>query len=116
MSTSFTKLYQITDDNADIKLTLNIGEAQKGVTSIKLNTNTLLNDSEGNVELVVGKGSELKGKTIHCTTTVTDIRTETNQTSVTYKITGGSPYTKILGESVDNHGDVIFYTADIVFY
>ncbi|MFH1861807.1 MAG: hypothetical protein ABH878_03245, partial [bacterium] len=64
----------------------------------------------------VGKGSNLIGKVLNCTTTVTDIVPETNDTSITYELTGGiDPFRQTLQTTAPRAGGVIFYTAQFYF-
>jgi hypothetical protein len=112
MSTTVTKAYQLKKDGTHLKLTVTIGDAQKGVTSVTLGTNSLVSNQEGDVSLDIGIDNNVIGQTLYCSTTVTDIRTETKQTDVTYQLTGGvSDFQQRLNESVANLGDVVFYGA-----
>jgi len=118
MSTSITKIYRVIDGDDHVYLTINIGHAQPGVTSIFLAGKELKSGIKSDIDkLDLGPGKELKSKTLYCTTTVTDIRPETNQTSVKYELTGGlKKFENKYSESVDNDGETISYMASFYFF
>ncbi|HVO72510.1 MAG TPA: hypothetical protein VMT35_00690 [Ignavibacteriaceae bacterium] len=117
MSTSMTKTYQLRKDEGEIKLTIIIGEAQLGVTSVSLENDLIVNNETGKIEKVIGRGNALIGKSLFCGSTVTDVRTETNKTSITYRLEGGvSTYENTLQETVNTEGAVIRYNATFFFF
>ncbi len=112
MSTTVTKAYQLKKDGTHLKLAVTIGDAQKGVTSVTIGTKSLVSNQEGEISIDIGADNDVAGQTLYCSTTVTDIRSETKQTDVTYQLTGGvSNFQQTLNESVANLGDVVFYGA-----
>ncbi len=112
MSTTVTKAYKLKRDGTLLNLTVIIGDGQKGVTSVTLGTKSMVSNQVGNINCDVGIDNDIVGQTLYCSTTVTDIRPETKQTDVTYKLTGGvSDFQQTLNESVTNLGDVVFYAA-----
>ncbi|MGE5811696.1 MAG: hypothetical protein ACM339_09355 [Ignavibacteria bacterium] len=117
MSNSLTKAYQLHKDDTELKLTIAIGEGQLGVTSVNLENDLIVNNETGTVEKIIGKCIELIGKSLYCSSTVTDIRTETNKTSITYRLEGGiNFYENTLQETVNNEGDVVRYNASFFFF
>lgn len=116
MNTSLSKLYRVgKGDKVTLKIT--IGYAQVGTTTVNLGSNKLVSDQKNTFELPIGSGEDLNGKTLYCSTIVADIQKETNQTSVTYELTGGPQgFKQTLQESVENEGAVVFYTATFRFY
>lgn len=117
MSNSLTKLYQVPNSDQEVKLAVRIGHAQLGMTTVSLGTRQLASNHRGTLEVTVGKGADLNGAQLFCVTTVTDVRTETNQTSVTYELQGGThTFQETLQETVSNEGDVVFYTAVFHFH
>ena len=117
MSTFLSKLYRVRkDDTVTLKIT--IGHGQVGTTIVNLSGNELVTGHHGSLELTLpGTGETLSGKTLYCSTTVADIQTATNETSVTYVLEGGAiPFKQTLQETVESHGDVVFYTAVFRFY
>jgi hypothetical protein len=117
MSSSLTKAYQLRKDGTEIKLIISIGEAQLGVTSVSLENDLIVNNKAGTVERIIGKDSNLVGKSLYCGSTVTDVRTETNRTSITYRLEGGvNVYENTLQETVNNDGEVVRYNASFFFF
>jgi ATP-dependent 26S proteasome regulatory subunit len=116
MSTTLTKVYKVRQGDAVI-LRVTIGFAQIGVTTVFLDEKMLINNHPNSLEIELNKpGESLQGKTLLCSTTVTDVRTETNETSVTYEFIGGPNTQKhTLKESVESAGAVILYTANCFF-
>ncbi len=117
MSNSLTQAYQVYKDETQIRLTIIIGEAQLGVTSVSLENDLIVNNQVGTVEIILGTGNSLTGKSLYCGSTVTDVRTETNRTSITYRLAGGvNVYENTLQETVNNEGDVVRYNASFFFF
>ena len=66
---------------------------------------------------VPGTGETLHKKKLFCSTIVSDINIQTNNTGVTLKLEGGfDPYSKTREETVASHGDTAEYTAEFKFY
>jgi hypothetical protein len=84
-----TRLYKI-GNNAPIYLTVTIGDNQVGGTSVIFDGQSI-GPANGTIDkLQIGSsGDNLQFKLLLCTTNIKDINTETNQTSVTYTLTGG---------------------------
>jgi GTP cyclohydrolase III len=117
MSTTLSKFYQVRDEEK-VKLKITIGYGQIGTTSVNLGKNKIISDHENTLEeTTLGSGKELVSKKLFCSTIVADVRTETNETSVTYELIGGvKPFKQTLQESVESEGDVVFYIATFLFY
>lgn len=117
MSTSLSKFYQVRDEDS-VTFKITIGHGQVGITSVNLGKERIKSDYQNTLELTIPeKGKDLKGKKLFCSTIVADVRTETNETSVTYELTGGAkPFKQTLQESVESEGDVVFYVATFLFY
>ncbi len=60
MSKSLSRLYQLSNSNSEIKLRIEFGQLQRGVTTVMLNDNLLLNNGEGVVNLLLGSSNDLK--------------------------------------------------------
>ncbi len=118
MSTSITKVYRVKDSEDEVSITIKIGHGQNAATSIFLGGTELRSELRDDViELHVGKGKDIKNKSLYCTTTVTDVRRETNETSVTYKLTGGvNTFENTYSETVDNEGETVSYMATFYFF
>ncbi len=115
MSTSLTKLYKIAND--DIKFKITIGQGQIAVSDLYLGKQKIGSEIPNSFERSIQSNEDLKGKSLYCFTIVSDIQTATNQTSITYELTGGvKPFKKLLSESVDEHGETLLYTSTIILY
>ncbi len=112
MDTTITVPYKLKKNGDHIKLSVNIGDAQKGVTTLTLGTDTLVSNREGDFTFDVGVDNDIAGMQLYCSTAVTAIRKETKKTSVTCKLEGGATnFEKTLSEEVKDQGDVVFYSA-----
>lgn len=116
MSTQLTKLYRV-KPTSEIKLVITIGHAQQGLTTAYLESDKIVNEKKNSLEIILPeKGKDLKGKTLFCSTTVIDVVTETNETSVTYELLGGrQDFKQVLQESVDKEHGVKHYVATFLF-
>ena len=117
MSTSLSKFYQVREEDT-VTLKVTIGHAQHAVTAVYLGKDQIVPGHRNSLELSIpGSGRELNGKTLYCTTVVADVRTETNETSVTFELIGGvKPFKQTLQESVQSEGEVVFYAATFLFW
>jgi hypothetical protein len=101
--------YVLADD--DVKLDVTVGEGQKAFLEVLLNGRPIGHGADVK-DLAVGKGSELAGSRLRITATVTDTNTDTNRTSVTYRLTGGrSTMVRTSEHTVDIDGDTVDYDA-----
>ena len=81
--------YEVVDNQA-VRLTIVIGDAQVGGSSLVLDSTPVKTGPNGQVlDIAIGAGDEIRYKTLECTTTVRDINPSTNKTSVTYMFRGG---------------------------
>lgn len=87
---SKTEFITVPADQAEKPATLSvtIGNGNVGGTAIMLD-GRLVQASENIKNFVLGKGKDLRGKEIACTTTVQDMNPNTNRTSVTYTLRFG---------------------------
>ena len=117
MAVSLTEFYRVLK-NRKVFLTIKIGHGQVGDTTVKLGPDTILQNHKNTLrDYEIGLGKELHGKTLICTTTVADVRQETNKTSVTYELEGGArPYQSTMKKTVDKDGDVELYVSTFRFY
>jgi hypothetical protein len=117
MSTVLSKFFRVRPED-QIFLKITIGHAQIGTTMVSLAGEQLASDQRDSFKIALPKdGKELAGKSLFCSTIVTDVRSETNQTSVTYELIGGeNPWKQTLSETVESENDSIFYVATIKFY
>ena len=97
--------------DGDVTLDVTVGEGQKAFLEVLLNGLSIGHGADVS-GLVVGKGSELAGSRLRITATVTDTNTDTNRTSVTYRLTGGrSTMVRTSEHTVDIDGDTVDYDA-----
>jgi hypothetical protein len=117
MTTTLTKFYPVKKTKEKVILTVTIGDSQMGITAVSLDGAQLVPGHLGTLTLDLGAGPEIKGKTLVCTTTVSDVSAETNHTSVTYALQGGiEPYSHLLEETVPVNGGKMSYTASFWFF
>ncbi len=117
MSTLLSKIIRVRPDD-ELLIRIEIGYGQLGKSTVQLGQDYLATNQEGNLTLALpGKGKDLAGRTLLCTSVVADVRTETNQTCVTYSLSGGeTSWSQTLQESVQSDGDILFYSATMRFY
>jgi hypothetical protein len=73
-----------------ITLTVDIGEGQVGGTAVTWKNN-IVGPGGAVTDLVIGRtNDDLRGTSLDCTTTVKDVNPNTNSTSVTYTLKGGT--------------------------
>ena len=115
MSKNFRRAF-FTTPNQTVEFELTIGDAQFGVSIVKLGEKALVESHEGSFRLSLGQAAALVGKELRCHTIVNDIRPEHDHTSVSYRISDG--LNAVEGgreEEVQNKGAVAFYRAAISF-
>jgi len=76
-----------TEPNSDVLLTILVGEAQLGSTGAWLDA-TFMRKGEF-TDHVIGRGSQLAGKTLRLRTIVADVNSFTNRMAVTFILKGG---------------------------
>jgi hypothetical protein len=100
--------YQIGD--GEVRLQVAIGEGQFGSTRAVVGTKQV--DDVHDMDTVLGKGSDLRGRELVITSVVTDTNPQTNRTSVTYRLSGGStPLKQELSFTVESDADSVLYKA-----
>src|SRR5262245_66353567 len=85
---SHTNLYRV-QHNQPIRLQVVIGDSQVGGTALTLDGVPTPFDNAAGHATIGQIGATLVGKVLHCATTVQDINPATNNTSVTYRLSGG---------------------------
>lgn len=94
-----------------VELALTIGEGQFGTSRVKLGDAELVTAS-GPISVMVGKRSEVKGKTLFVRSVVNDVNSVTNRMSVTYRLTGGAADSKTIARGkVTQEGDALVFDA-----
>lgn len=107
------KTYRVSP-GSNVLLTVTIGQAQLGASLALLDQEEL----EGRAfnRKFLGTGDSLTGRTLQIITMVSDVRKQTNRTSVKYELTGGmTPLHFEAADNVDEEGDMVLYLATISF-
>ena len=94
-----------------VLLTVIAGEGQKAFIEARMDGNVITSGS-GIVAFPLGNGPDIAGKKLRIATTVTDTNAGTNDTDVTYTLTGGAAAKSVMSShTVDNPGETVFYDA-----
>jgi len=111
MKNIITEISQDVKDAENYYLTVLVGEAQIGHSSIKDFEGKYIS---GNIILhPLGKGEFIRGKTLIITSMVTDVNPYTNLTSITYRLNDEN--IKTISETVESNNSSIFYTTYLSF-
>ena len=98
-----------------VSLSIIIGNAQIGSSSVKFKfTSGVLAKGEIN-NLVIGKGSDIIGKTLRIATRVLDANTATNKVSVTHHFDNAAPADSIYDDEIPEGQDVFTLLVDYLF-
>jgi len=115
-SLCLVEVYKTKDTTENINLEVNIGYGQKSFSRLYLSGKKLGGEKSDSFSQKIGMNKNLKNERLDCIITVHDIQEITNETSVTFKLTGGQgEVCETLKKSVNYEGDVVFYTATIYF-
>ena len=91
-----------------VTIDVTVGEGQKGFTEVLLNGATIASGSSIHALTVPG----ISGQKLRVTSTVTDTNPATNNTSVTYTLSGGKEtQTFTSAHAVGSAGDTVDYDA-----
>jgi len=108
---SYATSYKV--GQGDIRLQVVIGDGQFGSTLVTLGSQVW--EQAHDFDHVLGTGVALAGKTLSVTSIVTDTNVQTNQTAVTYRLSGGVvPLEHTVTFTVDDENDSVDYEASIV--
>jgi hypothetical protein len=117
--TNLNTLYLVNDSIKKVNLEITVGEeGQTSLLTVRLDRKIILENHSGNLaNIEIGKNSDLNGKVLKITATITDTSRKTNVTFLNIKMSGGVlarsyPLYKI----VENEGDSADYYAVIEFY
>ncbi len=117
--TNLNTLYLINDSTKKVNLEINVGdEGQTSLLTVRLDRKIIKENHEGNLtNIEIGKNSDLNGKVLKITATITDISRKTNVTFLNIKMSGGVLARSYpLYKTVENEGDSANYYAVIEFY
>lgn len=117
--TNLNTLYLVNDSTKKVNLEITVGdEGQTSLLTVRLDRKIIQENHEGNLTNVeIGKNSELNGKVLKITATITDTSRKTNVTFLNIKMSGGVLARSYpLYKTVENEGDSANYYAVIEFY
>jgi hypothetical protein len=105
---SLEKKYKV--GSGKVFVSLIIGEGQFGRTDVRLNGVRLVRVSGSVGDLLLGKGDDIRGRTLRLRSIVHDTVSATNRMSVTYTLAGGNEDKEFIarGEVEREGGDVVF--------
>ncbi len=113
---SYQLTYQVLDGKP-VFLTITIGDAQAGGTALMLNGKDI-STSDGKVHnMQIGKDGESLGLSIlQISTSVKDINSSSNKTSVTIAMTGGAEnFSKTYERELSDHKGIVMYSIVVLF-
>jgi hypothetical protein len=100
--------------NADVKLSVTIGEGQRGFIEVLMN-GAVLASGNGITKLSIGAGPNVAGNRLRVSSTVTDTNEMTNRTSVMYELEGGARDQSWVSEhTIDADGGSVDYDASFL--
>jgi beta-lactam-binding protein with PASTA domain len=98
-----------------ILLSIIIGNAQIGSSSVKFKYNsTILAKGEIN-DLLIGTGADIRGKTLRVATRVLDANTATNKVVITHRFDNGTPADSVYEDEIPEGQDVFTLLVDYNF-
>ena len=114
---TITDFYELDDSVSPVHLDVKIGYAQPAASRVFIDFDPLGGQKTNDFNTDVGNNTSLKKKKLTINTSVWDIQTATNQTSVTVKLTGGKKtYERTIECSVGEQGGVAIYLTTIYFF
>lgn len=98
-----------------ILLTVTIGNAQIGGNVIRFKGSSDVIAKGEILNLSLGTGAGLIGKTLRVTTNILDVNPQTNGVVVVYFFSGCTPPVTVFHDKVDNDGDICSFQVDFNF-
>jgi hypothetical protein len=100
--------------NADVFLSLAVGEGQFGTSDVSIAGNQLLRSSGSIGRMRIGSGPQVTGKMLKVKSVVSDVSTMTDKMSLTYQLTGGQGSKSItVRGKVDKAGKMLIFDTTI---
>ncbi len=108
---------KIDNQNADVYLTITIGNAQIGASIVKWeNATDIIKKGEiSNLNLGDGAAILNNNKLLNILTNILDVNPATNGVVVTYYFHNATPSTLTLNDYVDSEGDIFSFDLDVEF-
>jgi hypothetical protein len=98
--------------NAPVTVQVLVGDAQAGGTVLHWEGGSLSFPGEDEARHPVGEGEDLTNTFLDCTTTVRDVREETNRTSVTIRLDGGAGPAEFAFEHEAEERGIVIYAIE----
>jgi hypothetical protein len=115
MSTTLTKFFPVVS-GTQVRLEIRIGEQQTGKIWVDLGEASLA-AGVPTFDQTLGQADDLHARTADCTILVADTNPNTNDTSVTIRVTDGvSEFKNTMVQTAEADGAAVHYTASIKFY
>ena len=114
---TITDFYDLDDSTNQVHLQVKIGYGQPAASRVFIDFDPLGGQKMNDFDTDVGSNISLKNKKLIINTSVWDLQSATDQTSVTVKLTGGkSTYERTAQCSVSEQGGVAIYVTTIYFF
>lgn len=101
--------------NAPVTVQVLIGDGQAGGTVLHWEDGSLSLPGEDEAAHTLGEHRDLTNTFLDCTTTVRDIREETNHTSVTIRLDGGAEPAEFAFEHEAEEAGIVIYAIEFFF-
>ena len=109
-------IYRVGPSGADIKVSIDVGLSQEGMTKVLLGTTPIVTTSPPIGQLNIGPGVGLEGELLIVETLVTDVSTKTDKMQVIVSLEGGPrPKTVKADGEVTTAGDSILFRTFVAF-
>lgn len=111
-----SEIYEV-DPDSNVTVRVTIGDAQAGGWLVAWDDENVVAKGSDPATVSIGRGKDLKNRTLQVAATAIDVRPETNRLSSTLVINGGSQGQKQLLSRWDegDDGDVAIFTTMIGF-
>lgn len=109
-------IYRVGKSGADVKVSVDVGLSQEGMTKVLLGTTPIVITSPPIGQLNLGPGAGLDGELLIVETLVTDVSTKTDKMEVTVTLEGGpKPKTVKTNGEVSSPGESLLFRTFVVF-
>lgn len=113
---TITDFYELTDSNERVELELKIGYGQPAASRVFVDYAPVGGQKLNDFLVDLGTNQFLKNKKLVINTTVWDLQSATDQTSITVRLKGGKmDYERTASCSVSEQGGVAIYITTIYF-
>jgi hypothetical protein len=115
--TTLNTAYFVNNSTNGVVLDIIYGDpGQTAATVVSLDDLVIVPGNNGDININLGAGRDLIGKTLDITATVSDTSHTSNHTEMIIRLRGGAAFREfVLSDEVANEGDVVPYSAIIRF-